>query len=293
MNQPPSVSIIVTVFNREKYLAECLASVLESTYAEFEVVVVDDGSTDNSIDIAKAYREKDSRIKFFQNERNVGDYATRMIGARLSAGRYLKYVDSDDIIYPHSLAVMVQAMEASPRAALGLSHSRPEDIQPYPWRLEPVEAWRKEFLGDGCMGSGPTAAIIRRDEFFEVGGFGDWGVLSDTELWYRLTARWPLTLLSPGLVWWRRHEGQEFTRDSAALVYLEKGFSLAAEALQWKECPLSESERGLALRRVRQRHARKLLSLGLRRRQPRAALALLWRSGLSAGELIGGFAPYK
>lgn len=288
----PSVSVLVTVYNREKYLGACLDSILASTFGDFEVVIVDDCSTDRSAEIAMDAAASDSRIRFHRNDANLGDYPNRTKAANLASGSYLKYVDSDDLIYPHGLQVMVDGMHKFPDAALGISHSLPEDDQPYPWRLAPKEAWRKEFLAGGCMGSGPTGAIIRRDAFFEVGGFRDWGVLNDTDLWYRLSARWPLLLLPPGLVWWRRHDAQEFTSNGAAITYLEKGFQMSAAALKSQECPLSKEDAERALARVRHRHARRLLSLGLRNGHPRMALDLMKKSGLSAREILSGFTPY-
>ncbi|MBA2706737.1 MAG: glycosyltransferase family 2 protein [Gemmatimonadaceae bacterium] len=288
----PAVSVLVTVFNREAYLHQCLESVLASTLDDFEIIIVDDGSTDASLSIAQRHASADRRVRVYRNDRNLGDYPNRTRAANLAKGRFLKYVDSDDLIYSHSLAIMVEAMNANPDAALGLSHSLPEVEQPYPWKLAPAQAWRKEFLADGCLGSGPSGAIIRRDAFFEVGGFGDWGILSDTDLWYRMAARWPVILLPPGLVWWRRHDGQEFTRDSADAVYIERGFNLAMKSLSSSECPLTGSERALAVDRARQRHARRLISLALRRRRPGLALRLLSRSGLSGRQMLHGLKRY-
>ena len=289
----PAVSVLVTVYNREAYLAACLESILASTWQDFEVVVVDDGSTDESVAVAERFAALDSRLRFSRNAQNLGDYPNRMRAAELAQGTYLKYVDSDDLIYPHSLAIMVEAMQAHPDATLGLSHSLPEDEQPYPWKLNPEEAWRKHFLGRGCLSCGPSGAIIRRDAFFETGGFHDWGVLNDTDLWYRMSARAPVLLLPPGLVWWRRHEGQEFTRDSAALIYLEDGYTVAREALNMTECPLPEPERQAALARIRQHHARQLLSLALRQHQPGLAYRLFKASGLGISELGRGLRRYQ
>jgi glycosyltransferase involved in cell wall biosynthesis len=280
------------VYNRESYLAACLESISASTYQDFEVVVVDDRSTDGSPDIASELCARDSRFSFHQNAVNLGDYGNRMEAARLAQGRYLKYVDADDVIYPHGLAVMVEAMENNKDAMLGLSHSLPEDEHPYPWMLSPGDAYRKEFLGSGCMGSGPTGAIIQRDAFLESGGFESWGVLSDTDLWYRMSARWPLVLLAPGLVWWRRHEGQEFSRGDADIVYLEKGLAVAMKALESAECPLEPADRRLALERIRHRFSRRLLSAALKGPKRKAAIEAMRRSGLSAPDFIGAFRPY-
>lgn len=271
-----------------------MTSILASTYSNFEIIVVDDGSDDGSLQIAKQFAESDSRIQVHANERNLGDFPNRMRAASLSRGRFLKYVDSDDLIYPHSLAIMVEGMERHPDAALGLAHSMPEDESPYPWELTPDQAYRKHFLGRGCLSCGPSGAIIRRDALEAVGGFrSKWSVLSDIDLWYRLTARWPIILLPPGLVWWRRHEGQEFSLGDADLLYLERGYQLAKEALSNPACPLSTDDRGRALKRARQHFSRKLLSLALRQGRPGAALKIFRESGLSTAELTQGLRRYQ
>lgn len=292
MTPEPKVSILVTVYNREKYLSACLDAILASTHGDFEVIVVDDCSTDGSFAIARRYSAVHPAIHSYQNARNLGDYPNRMQAAGLARGKYLKYVDSDDLIYPHSLSIMVEAMESHPDAALGLAHSLPEDEEPYPWRLDPGQAWRKHFLGRGCLSCGPSGAILRRDRFDEIAGFRDWGVLNDTDLWLRMSARWPVLLLPPGLVWWRRHEGQEFTRDDAANVYLQRGFELGMEMLGAEECPLGPEEREKAIQRQRRHHARRLLALGLRHRNPREAWKLIRRSGLGVGDLVSGLKGY-
>jgi len=266
--------------------------VLTQTYEYFELVIVDDCSTDDSFSVACRYR-KDPRVVLECNETNLGQFPNRKRAAELARGHYLKYVDSDDLLYRHSLAIMVEALETNPDAAVALSHSAPEDAQPYPWQLTPVEAWRKQFLGRGCLSAGPSAAILKRDDFFAVGGFGKWGVLNDIDLWYRMSARWPVLLLPPGLVWYRRHPRQELTNDRTAMVCLEKGFLLAMETLSSRQCPLSEAERLTALNRARQHHARHLLSLAIRNRQLQTAWRLFTSSGIGFCGLVRGLKPYQ
>ena len=197
------------------------------------------------------------------------------------------------MLYPQSLELMVGAMNAHPDAALGLSHSKPEEEQPYPWLLSPAEAWRKQFLGDGCMGCGPSGAIIRRDRFFEAGGFRTIGVVSDTDMWFRMTARWPMVLLPPAMVWWRRHEGQEFSTGNAELDYLSRGHAITIEALESPDAPLTSEERASAIARARQHQARKLLSLGLKRGQVQSSIELMRKSGLGVSDLLNGFRKYQ
>ena len=289
-SREPLVSVLVTVYNREAYLEATLRSILASSFADFEVIAVDDCSRDQSLEIARKVEREDARLRVQVNETNLGDYGNRMKAASLAKGRYLKYVDSDDLIYPHSLGVMVAAMEANPSVAFALCHSLPEDDEPYPWVLSPLDAYRKQFLGRGCLSCGPSGAIIRREAFEEVGGFRqEWKILSDIDLWQRLATRWPVALLPPGLVWWRRHEGQEFSSGNASHVYLERGFELAMQTLRNSDCPLSDEDRRVAEARVRHRHSRRLLSLGLKGRQFRAAWNLYRSSGLTVTELLRGF----
>jgi glycosyltransferase involved in cell wall biosynthesis len=294
MSVTVGVSVLVTVYNREAFLAETLESILGSTFDRWEAVVVDDCSTDGSMRIAEEFARRDSRFRVFRNDANLGDYANRNRAASLAAGKYLKYLDSDDLIYRHSLEVMVESMESSPDATLALAHSAPEAESPYPWRLSPEQAYRKEFLERGCLSCGPSGAIMRREAFDTVGGFrNEWGVISDIDLWLRLAARWCVVLLPPGLVWWRRHEGQEFTAGNAALEYLEKGFRLGLDALASPSCPLPSLDRDAARMRVRQHHARRLLALAMKSRQPRIAWRLFRASGLTWRELGRGFQRYR
>ena len=290
----PIVSVLVTVFNREEYLVHALQSILSSTQPDFELIVVDDASTDESLAVARQFAKQDDRIRVYENEENLGDYPNRARAASLACGRYLKYVDSDDIIYPHSLAIMVESMERYPDASMALNHSLPQDDQPYPWYLSPEKTYSKHFLGRGCLSCGPSGAIIRAESFKAIGGFRSrWGALSDIDLWYRMAAMWPTVLLPPGLVWWRRHEAQEFTRENEDQFYLRRGYELKVDALSQTDCPLPDRDRDLAIKRSRQHFARHLWSLALRQRRPTAALRIFNESDLRVPDLILGLREYQ
>ena len=90
----PLVSVLMTAYNREKYIAEAIESVLASTYSNLELIIVDDCSKDNTLQIATNYQAKDDRIKVYKNEKNLGDYPNRNKAASYAKGKYLKYVDS-------------------------------------------------------------------------------------------------------------------------------------------------------------------------------------------------------
>src|SRR5664279_4015758 len=97
--EQPLVSVLMTAYNREKYIAEAIESVLSSTYTNFELIIVDDGSKDNTVNIARRYELQDSRIKVYINTTNLGDYPNRNHAAGFAIGKYIKYIDADDAIY--------------------------------------------------------------------------------------------------------------------------------------------------------------------------------------------------
>lgn len=93
------ISIIVPVYNAEKFLSECIESILKQTYKNFELILVDDGSTDSSLTICKKYQAVDSRVKVFSKE-NGGQMSAWILGVKQSSGKFIGFVDSDDFIEP-------------------------------------------------------------------------------------------------------------------------------------------------------------------------------------------------
>lgn len=106
------ISIIVPVFNAEPYLRQCLDSILNQSYKDFEVLVIDDGSTDSSLSICKKYAERDNRFKVF-HKANTGVSATRAFGIEHASGEYSIHVDPDDWISPDHLQMLVGEAERS------------------------------------------------------------------------------------------------------------------------------------------------------------------------------------
>ena len=111
MNQlPPIVSVIIPVYNQEKYLEECLDSVCQQTLQNLEIICVDDGSTDKSLSILKRYQSKDSRITVL-SQKNSGAGTARNLGMKLATGTYLSFLDSDDRFEITMLEKMVKSIE--------------------------------------------------------------------------------------------------------------------------------------------------------------------------------------
>ncbi|MGL6105767.1 glycosyltransferase family 2 protein [Romboutsia sp.] len=89
------ISVIVPVYNVEKYLERCLNSLLNQTYKNLEIILINDGSTDSSEEIRKKYSKQDEKIKFISQE-NKGIAETRNVGIKNSTGEYIAFLDSDD-----------------------------------------------------------------------------------------------------------------------------------------------------------------------------------------------------
>ena len=105
------VSIITPVYNAEAYIEATMSCVMEQSYQEWELILVDDGSTDTSVELIQAMQQKDTRIKLFQNSENMGPAHTRNLGIKHAQGRYLAFLDSDDIWLPEKLQKQIIFMQ--------------------------------------------------------------------------------------------------------------------------------------------------------------------------------------
>lgn len=288
MSAPPAVSVLVTAFNRERYVAEAIESVQAQTFGDFELIVVDDRSDDRTVDIARGY-EADPRVRVVVNERNLGDYPNRNRAAALARGRFIKYHDSDDLMYPHCLETMVGALGAMPEAGLGLSVDTRGLGGSYPMLLTPRMCYQREFLGSGLFQCGPASALFRADVFRELGGFPEAGVGSDYLLWLHACARISVALLPGDLFWYRVHPGQEAQSNRAALEYAAAA-GAAWSALSASDCPLTAEEREQAKRNWAFIVARGLYR-ELRSWRWRIAYAQLRHAGLSPGSWLRYLRP--
>ena len=110
----PKVSVLMPAYNVEKYIGEAIDSVLNQTFTDFEFIIVNDGSTDNTAKIIKQYAKKDKRIRFIDNHSNLGISRTRNNLLSLSNTEYIAYLDSDDRMKPNRLAIQYRYMESHP-----------------------------------------------------------------------------------------------------------------------------------------------------------------------------------
>ncbi len=255
----PLVSILMTTFNREKYIAAAIESALASSFKDFELIIVDDVSTDNSVLIAQSYAAKDERVKVHINEKNLGDYPNRNKAASYATGKYLKYLDSDDLIYPWGLEAMVYCMEQYPEAGFGLIAYGLKRNQPFPILLSPQEAYYSYYFEGSMIITGPTGSIIKRSVFEAVNGFSGKPYIGDTEMWLTLSSKIPMVAMPLDIVWWRQHEGQQFQEGKNNNYYELNNFQMYFNALESNECPFPNAYKLNAIRNLKNRFARNIL----------------------------------
>jgi glycosyltransferase involved in cell wall biosynthesis len=251
MNSPPLVSVLTTCYNRQHYIAEAIESVLASTFENFELIIVDDCSTDSTVEIARSYEVRDSRVKVYVNKKNLGDYPNRNSAASYANGKYIKYLDSDDVMRKDCLEVMVLQMELHQNCAFGVS-SRSEK---HTIVHLPCDSYRVHFFERGILDMGPSASIIRRDIFISEKGFWEVRCVSDFEFWLRLAKKYAVLEFEKELIYWREHEGQEI--NLGRMEYLEHNISILSEKLRGS-C-LTEIEQDEILKKFRKATLRHLL----------------------------------
>lgn len=121
------ISIIVPIYNTEKYLHDCIDSIIRQTYMEIEIILINDGSTDNSGNICDEYAKKYPNIKVIHQE-NMGQFASRFIGMKEATGEYYVFLDSDDMLRKDAIQIIVDKVSASNCDLLVFEGSRDEDF---------------------------------------------------------------------------------------------------------------------------------------------------------------------
>ncbi|MCL4481035.1 MAG: glycosyltransferase [Bacteroidetes bacterium] len=114
--RPPSVSVVMPVYNGGRYLVEAIQSLLHQTFLDFEFIIVDDGSTDQTVETINSFRDK--RIVLLKNAVNLGNYPSRNIGMEMARGRYLCVMDADDVAMPARLERQYKYMEQNPETGI-------------------------------------------------------------------------------------------------------------------------------------------------------------------------------
>ncbi len=286
----PLVSVLITVYNRSNYIAAAISSVLTQTYTNFELIIVDDCSSDDSVFIAKQFELSDNRIKVHVNDRNLGDYPNRNKAASFANGIYLKYLDADDIMYPWCLEAMVSSMNQYPDAAYGLSAQIGfKANMPFPLFFNSFNTYETYFFKTSILVTGPTGAIIRRTCFDEANGFSGTPFIGDTELWLKLSQKWGMVIMSPDLTWWRTHDEQQSKYEKANPHNDILRFTMTVNMLSDRNCPLGPRLSSFAIRNQKNIRIRHLIMSYIPKLKILTFFHLLSKYGFNTRDILHAF----
>lgn len=205
------VSVIIPVYNRSVFVVEAINSVLQQTYRDFEIIVVDDGSTDDTCDVLQPYVSKG--IISLISQKNKGAGAARNAGIRAARGEYIAFLDSDDLWLPNKLEKSLLPLE---NGICDFVFSNSDVVDGEGEFLFSVQERFRDYLHgdlfenllDACFISTP-GVVLRRDCFDRVGLFReDLKYRQDYDMWLRLARKCRFLMLTDKLNIIRRHGGQ-------------------------------------------------------------------------------------
>jgi len=245
----PSISVLMTVYNGGYYLRRAVESVLAQSHSDFEFLVVDDASTDGSLEVVKAYQ--DLRIRIIENPSNRGQTASLNIGLRESRGEYIARIDADDVALPYWLEKVYHFIEknnvysvVSPQALVIDEHNKVKQYTGSP--LSYQEVVLKNIIESSINHVG---ALMRRKDIVSLGGYdGNYIIAADYDLWTRLLiGGYKLVNMGEILTAIRIHSVStgmrgKSMRDAECIAIMQKN------AAHFTSCPLTKDETSILWR---------------------------------------------
>lgn len=211
MKQNPKVSVIMSVYNGEKYLREAVDSILTQTFTDFEFIIVNDGSKDRTQEILKSYA--DPRIHLYHQE-NTGLTKSLNKALKLSRGEYIARMDADDISLPERFETQIKHFQVDPSLTLCASRYQVIDengnfsgrIQPFAskkminWHLL---SWYLLFRNRICHSS----VMVKKVDLLKLNGYAEWAKRTqDFELWTRMSLKYNMIIIPEVFIYWRYHQ---------------------------------------------------------------------------------------
>jgi|TARA_R110001583_G_scaffold16234_12_gene66274 glycosyltransferase involved in cell wall biosynthesis len=184
------VDIVIPAYNPGEYLHECLISCVSQSYENFNIIVVDDNSTEDVERVVSNFSE----VSYIRNPKNLGPGASRNVGINNGSGDLISFIDSDDIMHQDKLALSVERLSKSSEAGMCCGNYRimvnRQSIRPPFYKL-PIDINYNLLMKQNFVASGSTT--VRRSVIDEVGSFNeDYWIAEDYDLWLRISERYPV-----------------------------------------------------------------------------------------------------
>jgi glycosyltransferase involved in cell wall biosynthesis len=233
----PLISVIIPVYNGEKTIKETINSVLNQTLSNLELLVINDGSQDSTLEIVLSI--KDPRLKVFSYP-NAGLAATRNRGISLAAGDYISFIDADDLWTPDKLEAQFNALQKNPKAAVAYSWTDWIDesgqlLGRGVYNTQQGEVFAKLLLNDFVANGSNT--LIRRQALSEVGDFDEsLSAAEDWDMWLRLAARYEFVAVPTSQILYRVYASSMsfdvWGMEVSSLKVIEKALAQAPNSLE-------------------------------------------------------------
>lgn len=220
----PLVTIITPTYHHEKYISDCILSVQNQTYKNWEMIIVDDGSSDNTFNIVKTFAEKDNRIQVF-TQQNIGIFRlseTYNFALSKAKGKYIAVLEGDDIWLPEKLSLQIEKMESDNNIVLsfGQAYSSSTDLKSN-YQLTDFSSFSENILQNHPVGEATKTllfsnfivaltVLIRKDELDKIGGFQQSHNLPlvDLTTWIELSLKGKFCCIQQPLGHWRFYPNQ-------------------------------------------------------------------------------------
>lgn len=205
-NAQPLFTVATITYNSSKWIRQTIESVLSSSFSDFEYLISDDCSTDDTWDIIQQYQ--DARIRSLRNENNRGEYANRNTVLQQATGTYIIYIDGDDILYKSALRNLSEYLFAFPKVGMvwGIPHY---DFIVFPVVFSPTQVFRIEFLGNYHWSMiGFPETVFKTELLIQCGGFSEAYAIGDYYIKKKIALYTDVLLIPIGNAYWRIHTGQ-------------------------------------------------------------------------------------
>jgi glycosyltransferase involved in cell wall biosynthesis len=242
MKSRPLFTVATITYNSGNYVRQAIESILASSYEDFEFLISDDCSTDETWDILQEY--SDTRIKLWRNDRNLGEYPNRNRVLREAKGRFIIYIDGDDILYKDALARFANYIDAFPTAK-GVWGVYPLyfDFVVLPYLFSNEQLTRINFLSNYPLTVvGFAETLFSVDDLLEIGGFDERFAIGDTYIKRKFALTYPVVVATAGFAYWRQYPEQASNRVRSFYKQLIETYLIDKELLWSSELPLSNYE---------------------------------------------------
>jgi glycosyltransferase involved in cell wall biosynthesis len=234
-NNQPKVSVCIPTFNYAHYIPDAIESVLSQSFTDFELIVVDNCSSDNTQEVVNKYVRRDGRIKYFANKENLGFVNNFNECLRHASGEYIKILSADDLLLPTCIERSVEILNRYPEVVLiGSartlvdSYLRPIKIMSYADKFDIVGGFSvvRRCLINGVNFIGEPTAVVFRRQYAARGFDAAYKQLVDLEMWFHLLEHGKFAYVNEPLCSVRIHKEQQTNVNIGQLVHLDEPFML-------------------------------------------------------------------